>query len=272
MTQNQISYFNWYENARHNKVVEQETGRHNAVTEQEAMRHNKEDEDIRKRTNTLTDSHYRHSDAETRLNNMLNRGLEYSRLNETRRSNLAKERENLRSDMAQESLGRERNALTAREIAESVRHNKAVETENVRHNMYTEDVSNFSAKSSDVLNKAKALESISSSQLKDAQYALTDTEASLNYAKINNLNAQTKTEGARYYSTLADTGLKHAQTELSIVNAQYKPLDTAASLMQGFGRLFGSVNGLQGLQGLGTPSTTPFQSSVNYDAATGLFY
>lgn len=272
MTQNQIAYFNWYENARHNRVVEQETGRHNTVTEQESQRHNVEDEGIRKKTNILTDEHYRRSDTETRLNNMLNRGLEYSRLNETRRSNLAKERETNRSNVAQESLTKEKNELTRAQIAEDVRHNKAVETENVRHNMYSEDVSAFSAKSSDVLNRAKALESISSSQLKDAQYALTDSEAALNYAKISNLNAQTKTEGAQYYSELAEYGLKKAQTELSLTNAAYKPLEVAGVLMRGFGSLLGSTRGFQDVGGLSTPSTTPYPSSVNYDVETGLFY
>lgn len=272
MTQNQIAYLNWYESARHNKVVEQETGRHNVVTERESQRHNVEDEGIRKSSNTLTDAHYRRSDRETHMNNWLNRDLEMSRLGETRRSNMAKERETQRSNMAQEAINRQKNDLTQKQIAEDVRHNKAVEGENVRHNMFTEDVSKFSAESGDVLNRARALESVSSSQLKNAQYALTDSEASLNYAKINNLNAQTKTESAKYYDTLADYGLKHAQTELNVTNATYKPLEVAGSLMQGFGRMFGAFNGIQGLQGLSSPSTTPFASSVGYDVNTGLFY
>lgn len=112
MTQNQIAYHNAKELERHNQATERETSRHQQVAEA-----------LQKWSNALTNyqiavnnAHYVRQDAET------------ERANRARESqNIAALGETMRSNVANESIRRQGNAIQSASVAETSRHQKAME-------------------------------------------------------------------------------------------------------------------------------------------------
>lgn len=87
MTTNQIAYYKAKEEERHNREMERETQRSNYAREQ-----------LEKASQNITKVHYGHQDAETTRSNRAQEqlketaiGVDYAKLSETRRSNLANE-------------------------------------------------------------------------------------------------------------------------------------------------------------------------------------
>lgn len=120
MTGNQIAYWKYAEDARHNTEAESqgrqslaESARHNRVTEGETTRHNKATEGLSARQIGLGYAQL----AETKRANTAREVLQTSQLSETIRSNMAHEVEINRANVAKE--------------AETQRHNMQMETTDI---------------------------------------------------------------------------------------------------------------------------------------------
>lgn len=112
MTQNQIAYHNALELKRHNIATEAENKRHSMIEEGLKQRSN----ELAAESNTITKQHYERQDA---IN-----AMHYER-SDTLNELLASE--TYRSNVASEQIRRQQNAINAAGIAESVRHQKAME-------------------------------------------------------------------------------------------------------------------------------------------------
>lgn len=112
MTKNQIDYWRYREDQRHNQASEKEENRSNLAKEGENYRHN---------TST---------EKETHRHNVATEGIDISKLNETQRHN-----------KETEALGKGNLQLGRDTLNESRRHNVATESEANRHNVATEGIS-----------------------------------------------------------------------------------------------------------------------------------
>lgn len=151
MTRNQIDYWNYVENSRHNQEVERETKRSNKAQLQEQRRANEAREYENERTN-------RANEAIRREANVINRGATA----EIARHNYEQEAATVRSqdiERQRVALGYAQSAVSERiatiqagvgyanvgatyaSISEQQRANMAREAENTRHNLETEGVS-----------------------------------------------------------------------------------------------------------------------------------
>lgn len=171
MTKNQIDYWNYVENARHNRATERlsseqqrETNRANLAQESIQQRRN----DINYRANVINAQHYSNMDSENRRSNM-------AREQETNRSNLVLEQETKRRNLANESFnyaGLVNAADIARisagvgyaNVAEQQRSNIAREQETNRSNLIYESIAarNSDANVSNAFSNAKNAETQSS--------------------------------------------------------------------------------------------------------------
>nr|AVX53784.1 putative ORF1 [Marmot picobirnavirus] len=116
MTQNQIRWQEHLENKRHNVEMEKqgsrsqdEIERHQRVVESETARSNLANEDLKRQGNVINDMHFMRSDAEMQ------------------RSNIAKERENLRHNRATEYLGQLNYTLGMGNLQEQQLHDRNTE-------------------------------------------------------------------------------------------------------------------------------------------------
>lgn len=173
MTNNQINYWRYKEDSRHNKVSEVETERHNRVTEVETQRHNVVSEGEVLRHNVVTENEtQRHNvrmENETERHNVeseilgeaqirlgyANVNLGYAQLREQARSNLANEQIRSRANEITNSynqglLGLRRSELDVarQQQSETVRHNQAMESETVSHNVAMEKIGILNADAS----------------------------------------------------------------------------------------------------------------------------
>lgn len=131
MTANQIAYFSYKENKRHNLETEafnisqlDEVRRHNLAYESETQRHNLANESYQ--IMSLAEAKRHNIATETQQSNLLTETIRHNTMteNELLRSNTARENETFRSNVARES--------------ETQRSNKAKESETQRHNLETE--------------------------------------------------------------------------------------------------------------------------------------
>lgn len=152
MTANQIAYWNYVENSRHNRATERETGRSNKAREIETYRSNTTNEGLSAERNELL-----------RAQNSINAQYNLQRLEEDSRHNRAQEslealKRNIEQQQVDVSYAKLANDLKAAQIragaqyaavgatyasiAEQNRANIARETENTRHAMETERTAN----------------------------------------------------------------------------------------------------------------------------------
>lgn len=112
MTQNQIAYHNVKELERHNRATEAETSRHQMV--QEAL--SRWSNALQNYQIAVNNAHYVRQDNETARANRARESQNLMALGETQRSNLANE-----------DIRRQANAIQAAGVAETSRHQKAME-------------------------------------------------------------------------------------------------------------------------------------------------
>lgn len=141
MTQNQIAYWSLQETKRSNAAKEKETNRSNLAVEKETNRHNVATELETNRHNVQTELLMSQSNAET---------LRHNQAVEMTNDFVAKEQQ--RSNLAQEELSGQRNAIAASQVSlgyaqlgETITHNRATEELNLmnvretgRHNRENE--------------------------------------------------------------------------------------------------------------------------------------
>lgn len=169
MTNNQINYWRYKEDSRHNKVTEVETERHNRVAEAEIVRHNVVSEGEVYRHNVVTEGEIQRHNIESEAlgraqldevvrHNVRSEALEtqriqlgyaqvslgYSQLQEARRSNIANEQIRGRANEITNAYNQGLLNLRGQEVAISNR----AQQENVRHNQAMEYNSFLSATAS----------------------------------------------------------------------------------------------------------------------------
>lgn len=123
MTHNQINYWNLQETKRSNVANEKETNRHNVATETETNRHNVATERIDLGKLSETQRHNLATEGLTGRELDIKQGT----LNETIRSNQAREAEASRHNLADENISQQRVGLDAGTLSELHRHNLAQE-------------------------------------------------------------------------------------------------------------------------------------------------
>lgn len=143
MTNNQILLSNFYETRRSNLAKEAETARANRAKETEDHRanvaretetsqHNRATEKTADYSNVINQAHYERQDAEAIRHNIADEQIRhdlniinathYQRMDdEQRRSNLAREKETNRSNIAQESIAQDTNAIRAQQVLNDYR-------------------------------------------------------------------------------------------------------------------------------------------------------
>lgn len=131
MTANQIAYRRFLEEVRHNAANEMETRRSNRANEQLTLQHNQDQADYW--SGTLDAKRQEIANAWVIDHERL--GLQKATLNETVRSNIARENETYRSNRANENETVRYHDMM---YGETVRSNVASETENRRHNLANE--------------------------------------------------------------------------------------------------------------------------------------
>lgn len=162
MTQNQVAFAQYLEDARHNLAGEEDTdyynteiSRHNLATETETARNNR----------VISKETTRHDKAVEKENKRSNKARE----RETKRSNKAREKENTRSNKAREKENTRSNK--ARE-KENIRHDKATELNNAqnldetrRHNYKTEQQARDDMNQRDIASQRSANATVQSAQI-----------------------------------------------------------------------------------------------------------
>lgn len=237
MTANQINYWNYVENSRHNKATEQEQKRSNLAQEGERSRSNQENEAILREKNAIA-----------KFQNIINARYNDRYLSETQRSNMAREQynqqmadisaanidlgyANMRNSYAIAGLnygvGMANVGATYANIAEQQRANIARETELNRSNLVNEAVKWKSAgtemfkaqtqRQEQQLNLAKWSDPVVRAQRQAdyfhtiAQTSATNSQSSLNKSteKLNSAKSfQSYTQGAKNISDLVGNATK----------------------------------------------------------------
>lgn len=152
MTSNQINYWNYVENSRHNRAVEiethrsnvtneRETNRSNLARESETSRHNLADEQIRTRANEITSEYNNRYLSELSRHNQATEGLEQQRIYSGYEGYAASERNAQRAASAQYAGVN----LGYAQLAETQRLNNLVTSETRRTNRANESIRNKQA-------------------------------------------------------------------------------------------------------------------------------
>lgn len=197
MTSNQIAYHNAQETKRHNVATEQETNRHQLA--QEAL--SRWSNAIQKWQVAINNAHYARMDAETERANRARENQNAAALQETYRSNISNE-----------DIKRASNRLQAAQIAETSRHQKAIESIDERLNS-----------SVIALNVAKTVES----------------GASTGYT-----NARTQTERRMPGKVINEIDMINSQANLNRANtglAKVKEVESAANVATGVVGVIGKI-------------------------------
>lgn len=197
MTSNQIAYHNAREVKRHNVATEQETNRHQLV--QEAL--TRWSNAIQKWQVAVNDAHYARMDAETERANRARENQNAAALQETYRSNVSNE-----------DIKKASNRLQAAQIAETSRHQQAIESIQDRLNSSVIE-----------LNEAKTVES----------------GASTGYT-----NARTQTEIRMPNKVINEIDVLNSQANLNRANTglvNFKEVESAANVATGVIGVIGKI-------------------------------
>lgn len=220
MTRNQIEYWNYVENSRHNKATESEQTRANKAKEFENNRANVANEEIQRYRNALT-----------RQSNIINADYNSRYLAETNRSNLERERYNARMadisaaninlgyaqaanayDIAQLNygVGMANVGATYANIAEQSRANQARELETNRSNLVNEAVK-FKTAGTDMFKAQTGRQQLEfdinkwnnpvERAQRQANYFHTIAQTNESQARLGNLNSSTSLNKAKTFTT-----------------------------------------------------------------------
>lgn len=179
--------------------------------------------------------------------------INYLRFKEDQRSNLAKEAETNRANLANESLGRdtltetkrsnlvkefETNRSNLAKEGETHRANIAKETETNRHNTATELIDSKVGNSTIYKNQQQG-------NLLNAQTAKADMD-NLEYAKLGYTGAGYEAMNKKQLPmrTLAEQQAKEAEVALKLSQASTEGFKTAANLVSSGGSLFRGLSGM----------------------------
>lgn len=240
MTKNQIEYMS---------LVEE--GRHNRATEQETIRSNKKKEALEAASQAITAQHNLVSDTATKQHyerqDYIN-DAHYKRLDaETKRANQAKERltreaqnEVYRHDKASEAIDTASNLISQRHFTKS--DSNTAESNRIANLRQAEDARH--QQKMDQISMGYALAEIESTYLKED---LTLAQSANYRASTNLIDAQTRTEGAKYYDTLHHIGLLDSQRDLNAAQYATEYSKMAANYAGAFQSIMGSIWGRGGI-------------------------
>lgn len=234
MTANQINYWNYVENSRHNRATERESNRSNLAREVEENRSNLSNESISKERNSLQ-----------KEANLINYNYQNSRLAEDRRHNLAQENlgvsaqeierqrvdlgyrqlENARSiAQMQAAVGYANLGATYASINEQVRSNVAREVENQRSHMAQES------------NTAR---SISVDRINASTRAKSQE---LEFQKWNEDLSKAQRQ-ANYFNTVSSTELNRQKSKSETTNRNLNTWRTAGGFVRDVANIVNSTVG-----------------------------
>lgn len=234
MTANQISYWNYVENSRHNRATERESNRSNLAREIEENRSNLSNESISRERNSLQ-----------REANTINYNYQNSKLAEDRRHNLAQENlgysaqeieqqrvrlgyqqlENARSiAQMQAAVGYANVGATYANINEQMRSNIAREVENQRSHMAQE---------------ANTARSISVDRIN----ASTRSKAQALESQKWNEDLSKAQRQANYFNTVSGTELNKQRSQSETTNRSLNTWRTAGGFVRDVANVVNSVVG-----------------------------
>lgn len=236
MTHNQINYWTLQENKRHNVSTEGETVRHNVVTEGETNRHNVATENETHRHNVTTEGIDLGKLNETQRHNLVTEGQTNFSLSEQQRHNIATEQlsaGNLAVSEYQAQTGRQQVGISASAVAETSRHNQAMEgIQSLLASSQAElqsAQSRLTAVNAEWQNKLN----MNSSQYTDAQIDKINSEISINQkrldeisATINNINSQTGLNQSNMSLNDARTEYQKLQNQTYMIDEMFKGIDS----------------------------------------------
>jgi hypothetical protein len=194
MTQNQIAYHNAKEVQRHNLATEAELNRHQLVQEQLSKWANS----LNEYSIAVNKAHYERMDAETARANKTRESLSGQTLSETTRSNVASER-----------IKAQANQIQAASVAETSRHQQAME---------------------------------------DIQRTLNDSIIERNYADVGYTEEKAASEGVyRTYILPSQADLNKSNADLNREKTQTEYTNRFSNIMSGFGSGARAIHDLGGL-------------------------
>lgn len=222
MTANQIAYWNYVENQRHNLSTEAEQNRSNLAQEEERKRANLASERLTKEQNTINRVHLGRMDSETNRHNVATESAAVQQDLTRQRSNDVSElsaRLHAETAYAQTALG-------YANLAETSRANQAREIEINRSNLENERQNVLGLSTKAVEAKTNALKAKT-----DAGRLALDSEKWTTVGKDTAM-VELRNKNLQGVQTGADIDLTKAQTKAVPINAASNAVGAASRLVQ----------------------------------------
>lgn len=244
MTSNQINYWNYVENSRHNKATEYEAHRSNVTTERETQRsnlareyetsrHNRADESIRAEANEITSRYNDRYLNELERHNLASEYNESGKVGAQYESSAASERNSARAAAAQYAGVN----LGYAQLSETQRYNNLITSEAHRTNLANEELK----RSQNIASLAQANASNKQAQ---ARQSLADV-GKLNYelelnkwnsvgraiseANLNKITSETSRNYAQAQRSADQTRLEEQHNKIDAGNLAVKAVEAITS-------------------------------------------